>query len=152
MDSSSNIGSEQCSKEKVFKSKEELFSWVRVVGRKNDFVIVIKTSDYGGDHRTPRIYIVCERSGQLKRDDSNKKIVKITSTKKCECPFELRAHKLMTNDAWMLDVACGMHNHAPAKHFEGHSFAGRLYEEKTSLLVDISKSMVRPKEILVTLR
>ncbi|XP_028100558.1 uncharacterized protein LOC114299930 [Camellia sinensis] len=61
----------------VFKSKEELLSWVRDVGRKNGFVIVIKTSDYGG---------------------------------------------------------------------------GRLYEEETSLLVDMSKSMVRPKEILVTLK
>ena len=45
-----------------------------------------------------------------------------------------------------------MHNHAPAKHFEGHSFVGRLSEEETSLLVDMSKSMVRPKEILVTLK
>ncbi|KAL7246182.1 hypothetical protein ACSBR2_001335 [Camellia fascicularis] len=52
----------------------------------------------------------------------------------------------------MVDVACGMHNYAPAKHFEGHSFARRLFEEETSLLVDMSKSMVRPKEILVTLK
>ena len=54
-----------------------MLSWIRDVRRKNRFVIVIKTSDYGGDHRTPRIYIVCERSGlyrvhkKLKRDDSN---------------------------------------------------------------------------------
>ncbi|CAL5340557.1 unnamed protein product [Camellia sinensis] len=142
----------------VFKSKEELLSWVRDVGRKNGFVIVIKTSDYGGGHRTLRIYLACERSGQyrahkkLKGDDSNKKIVKITGTKKCGCPFELRARKLMADDDWMVDVACGMHNHAPAKHFEEHSFAGRLSEEETSLLVDMSKSMVRPKEILVTLK
>ncbi|XP_028075934.1 uncharacterized protein LOC114278123 [Camellia sinensis] len=121
-------------------------------------MIVIKTSDYGGSHRTPRIYLACERSGQykahkkLKGDDSNKKIVKIMDTKKCGGPFELRAHKLMINDDWMVDVACGIHNHAPAKHFEGHSFAGRLSEGETSLLVDMSKSMVRPKEILVTLK
>lgn len=142
----------------VFKSKEELLGWVRDVGRKNGFVIVIKTSDYGGGHRTPRIFLAYERSGQyrahkkLEGDDSSKKIVKITGTKKCGCPFELRARKLMADDDWMVDVACGMHNHAPAKHFEGHSFAGRLSEEETSLLVDMSKSMVRPKEILVTLK
>ncbi|XP_028080465.1 uncharacterized protein LOC114282039 [Camellia sinensis] len=58
----------------------------------------------------------------------------------------------MADDDWMVDVACGMHNHAPAKHFEGHSFAGRLSEEETSLLVDMSKSLVKPKEILVTLK
>ncbi|GMP55525.1 hypothetical protein CsSME_00020320 [Camellia sinensis var. sinensis] len=142
----------------VFKSKEELFNWVHDVGRKNSFVIVIKTSDYGDGHRTPRIYLTCERSGQyrahkkLKGDDSNKTIVKLTGTKKCGCPFELRAHKLMADDDWMLDVACGMHNHAPAKHFEGHSFAERLFEEEISLLVDMSKSMIRPKKILVTLK
>ncbi|XP_028106104.1 uncharacterized protein LOC114305205, partial [Camellia sinensis] len=142
----------------VFKCKEELLSWVRDVGRKNGFVIAIKTTNYGGGHKTPMIYLACERSGQyrahkkLKGDDSNKKIVKITSTKKCGCPFELRAHKLMADDDWIVDVACGMHNHASAKHFERHSFAGRLSEEETSLLVDMSKSMVRPKEILVTLK
>ncbi|KAL7209894.1 hypothetical protein ACSBR1_031462 [Camellia fascicularis] len=116
----------------VFKSKKELLGWVRDVGRKNGFVIVIKTSDYGGAHRTPRIFLAC--------------------TKKCGCPFELRARKLMADDDWMVDVACGMHNHAPAKHFEEHSFVRRLSEEETSLLVDMSKSMVRPKEILVTLK
>ncbi|XP_028057117.1 protein FAR1-RELATED SEQUENCE 5-like [Camellia sinensis] len=142
----------------VFKNKEELLNWVWDVGRKKGFVIVIKTSDYGGGHRTPRIFLACERSGQyrahkkLKEDDSNKKIVKITGTKKCRCPFELMARKLMANDDWMVDVACGMHNHAPTKHFEGHLFVVRLSEEETSLLVDLSKSMVKPKEILVTLK
>ena len=33
-----------------------------------------------------------------------------------------------------------------------HSYAGRLSQEETSFLVDMSKSMVRPKEILVTLK
>ncbi|XP_028126433.1 uncharacterized protein LOC114323158 [Camellia sinensis] len=160
-----NVGSEglvdytsQFISNEVFKSKEELLGWVRDVGRENGFVIVIKTSDYGGSHKTPRIFLACERSGQyrahkkLEGDDSSKKIVKITGTKKCGCLFELRARKLMADDDWMVDVACGIHNHAPAKHFEGHSFVGRLSEEETSLLVDMSKSMVRPKEILVTLK
>ncbi|XP_028067938.1 uncharacterized protein LOC114270615 [Camellia sinensis] len=157
-DASENFDSQQWSKEEVFKSKEELLGWVRDVGRKNGFVIVIKISDYGGGQRTPRIFLACERSGQyrahkkLEGDDSSKKIVKITGTKKCGRPFESRARKLMADDDWMVDVACGMHNHAPAKHFEGHSFARRLSKEETSLLVDMSKSMVRPKQILVTLK
>ncbi|XP_028054818.1 uncharacterized protein LOC114259025 [Camellia sinensis] len=94
----------------VFKSKEELLSWVRDVRRKNGFVLVIKALDYGGGHRTPRIYLACGRNGQyrvhkkLKGDDSNKKIEKITGTKKCGCPFELRAHKLMVDHDWIVDV------------------------------------------------
>ncbi|XP_028085166.1 uncharacterized protein LOC114286245 [Camellia sinensis] len=38
------------------------------------------------------------------------------------------------------------------EYLEGHSYAGRLSHEETSLLVDMSKSMVRPSEILVTLK
>ncbi|CAL5374942.1 unnamed protein product [Camellia sinensis] len=139
----------------VFKSKEELLSWVQEVGKRNGFVIVIKTSDYGGGRRRPRIYLACERSGQYRvrkklKVDSKNMISKLTGTKKCGCPFDLRAHKLMTDDDWILDVACGVHNHSLAEHLEGHSYAGRLLEEKTS--VDMSKSMVSPKEILVTLK
>ncbi|KAL7205014.1 hypothetical protein ACSBR2_018021 [Camellia fascicularis] len=35
------------------------------------------------------------------------------------------------------------YNHSTAEHLEEHSFAGRLFEEETSLLVDMSKSMVQ---------
>ncbi|XP_028113750.1 uncharacterized protein LOC114311783 [Camellia sinensis] len=38
------------------------------------------------------------------------------------------------------------------EYLEGHSYAGRLSHEETSLLVDMSKSMVRLSEILVTLK
>ncbi|XP_028075130.1 protein FAR1-RELATED SEQUENCE 3-like [Camellia sinensis] len=78
--------------------------------------------------------------------------LRLTGSKKCGCPFLLRGEKLPTNDEWMLHVLCGVHNHPSAEHLEGHSFAGRLSKEETSLLVDMSKSMVRPKEILVTLK
>ncbi|XP_028051671.1 uncharacterized protein LOC114256255 [Camellia sinensis] len=66
--------------------------------------------------------------------------------------ISIKGEKLPTNDKWMLHVLCGVHNHSSAEHLEGHSFAGRLFKEKTSLLVDMSKSIVRSKEILVTLK
>ena len=52
----------------------------------------------------------------------------------------------------MLEVICGVHNHVPAEYFEGHSYVGRLSHTETSLLVDLSKSMVRPKDMLSTLK
>lgn len=73
-------------------------------------------------------------------------------TKKCECPFRLKGKKLPTDDDWMLEVVCGVHNHSAANHLEGHSFAGRLSEEEYSLLKDMSKSHARPKDILVTMK
>lgn len=45
-----------------------------------------------------------------------------------------------------------MHNHSVVDHLEGHSFAGRLSEEECSLLKDMSKSKVRLKDILVTIK
>ncbi|XP_028052909.1 protein FAR1-RELATED SEQUENCE 5-like [Camellia sinensis] len=57
-----------------------------------------------------------------------------------------------TYDDWNLIVICGVHNHPATKYLEVHSYARRLSHEETSLLVDMSKSMVRPSEILVTLK
>ena len=57
-----------------------------------------------------------------------------------------------TSDDWMLEVACGVYNHSAAEYLEGHSFAGRLTEGETKLMVDMSKSMVRPKDVLVSLK
>ncbi|XP_028054675.1 uncharacterized protein LOC114258867 [Camellia sinensis] len=102
------------------------------------------------------MYLACERSGQyratkkLKHDGNNTS--RITGTKKCGCPFDMRAHRFATYDEWTLTVVCGLHNHPPAEHLEGHSYAGRLSKDEKALLMDMSKSMVRPKEILVTLK
>ena len=52
----------------------------------------------------------------------------------------------------MLKVMRGVHNHPIAKHLEGHSFTGQLTVEETSTLVEMSKNMVQPKDILVTLK
>ncbi|XP_028073557.1 uncharacterized protein LOC114275753 [Camellia sinensis] len=102
------------------------------------------------------MYIACERSDQyratkkLKHDGNNTS--RIIGTNKCGCPFDTRAHRFTTHDEWTLTVVCGLHNHPPAEHLEGHSYAGRLSKNEKALLMDMSKSMVRPKEILVTLK
>ncbi|XP_028099074.1 protein FAR1-RELATED SEQUENCE 5-like [Camellia sinensis] len=102
------------------------------------------------------MYLACERSGQyratkkLKHDGNNTS--RITGMKKCGCPFDMRAHRFTTHDEWTLTVVCGLHNHPPAEHLEGHSYVGRLSKDEKALLMDMSKSMVRPKEILVTLK
>ncbi|XP_057496891.1 uncharacterized protein LOC130781651 isoform X1 [Actinidia eriantha] len=141
---------------KIFKSREALLQWVRDVGRRNGFFIVINKSDAGDSRKRPRITFGCERSGYLRdrrsKEGNSKKQLKMFGTKKCGCPFALKGQKLDTDDDWVLQVLCGVHNHPIAEHLVGHSYAGRLSEEETSTLVDMSKSLVRPKEILVTLK
>ncbi|KAG5554361.1 hypothetical protein RHGRI_012026 [Rhododendron griersonianum] len=79
-----------------------------------------------------------------------KKIVRSTGTKKCECPFELKAVK--GNDGWTVSVHKGTHNHPPAVYLEGHSYAGRLSAEQTSTVVNLSIALVKPREILTLLK
>lgn len=45
-----------------------------------------------------------------------------------------------------------MHNHSAIEHLERYSYVGRLSQEETSLLVDMSKSIVKLNDILATLK
>ena len=49
-------------------------------------------------------------------------------------------------------VVCDIHNHYQTENLEGHSFTGRLSEEEEKLVVDFSKTLVRPRDILNTLK
>jgi len=52
----------------------------------------------------------------------------------------------------MLKVICGYHNHDMSQTLIGHLFARRLKSFEQSLLVDMSKSQVKPANILPTLK
>ncbi|XP_050386961.1 protein FAR1-RELATED SEQUENCE 11 isoform X1 [Argentina anserina] len=140
----------------IFKSRESLMLWAREAGKRNGFVIVTVRSDLGGKSLKPRVTLGCERGGKFKvhkeRYEKGEKQRCGSGSKKCGCPFTLKGEKLTSGDGWMLKVACGVHNHALTESLEGHSYAGRLSEEETSLLIDLSKSLVRPKEILSKLK
>jgi len=51
-----------------------------------------------------------------------------------------------------LKVICGLHNHELANTLVGHPYAGRLRPDEHALVVDITKSRVKPKNILLTLK
>ncbi|BFG22361.1 hypothetical protein CerSpe_086350 [Prunus speciosa] len=132
----------------------------------NNIVIVIKKSDYEGEgKRRPRVILACEWSGNYKscksskttdiRSDANsdmKKCARDTGTKKCGCSFLLKCVNIGDVDDWKLEVVCGVHNHPISEYLQGHSFVGRLSQEENALLVDMSKSLVKPRDILVTLK
>ncbi|KAG5557946.1 hypothetical protein RHGRI_008005 [Rhododendron griersonianum] len=142
----------------VFQSDEALVDWIRCIGKQHGFIIVIMGSEKCIKNRTPRMRFSCERSGKyrpyVKKVDGKevavKKRVRSTGTKKCECPFELKAVK--GNDGWTVSVHNGTHNHPPAVYLEGHSYAGRLSAEQTSTVVDLSVALVKPREIRTHLK
>ena len=52
----------------------------------------------------------------------------------------------------MVKLICRTHNHEMAKSFVGHPYAGRLTKDEKIFVVDMTKSMVKPKNILLTLK
>ena len=51
----------------------------------------------------------------------------------------------------MVKLMCGSHNHELAKSLVGHPYAGRLTKDEKTIIVDMTKSMVKPRNILLTL-
>ena len=52
----------------------------------------------------------------------------------------------------MSNLICGTHNHALAKSFTGHPYVGRLTEDEKIIFGDMTKSIIKPKNILLTLK
>ncbi|XP_021801876.1 protein FAR1-RELATED SEQUENCE 5-like [Prunus avium] len=158
--------SDQFTTYSIFNGRGALLKWARAQGKMNNIVIVIKMSDYGVEgKRRPQVILACERSGNYKsckssettdiRLDANsdiKKCARDIGTKKCGCTFLLIGVNIGDGDDRKLEVVCGVHNHPISKYFQGHSIVGRLSKEENALLVDMSKSLMKPKDILITLK
>ena len=53
----------------------------------------------------------------------------------------------------MVKLICGIQNHEMTKSFVGYPYAGQLTkDEKIVVVVDMTKSMMKPKNILLTLK
>ncbi|KAH1189093.1 Protein FAR1-RELATED SEQUENCE 5 [Glycine max] len=52
----------------------------------------------------------------------------------------------------MVKLICGIHNHEMAKSLVGHPYTGRLTKDEKNVVVDMMKSMVKPRNILLTLK
>ncbi|XP_068474376.1 uncharacterized protein [Phaseolus vulgaris] len=110
----------------VFPSREDLLEWVRRVAYRLGFVIVIIRSDIANGKQGRKTYVLlgCERGGSYRKYKDGLEVT-VTGTRKCQCPFKLRV---------------------------GHPYAGRLKANEHSMLVDMTKSMVKPSSILRTLK
>ena len=52
----------------------------------------------------------------------------------------------------MVKLICGVHNHEMTKSLVGHPYAGRLTKDEKIVVVDMTKSMLKPRNILLTLK
>ena len=137
----------------MFECREDVLRWARSVAHENGFVAVILRSDTntGSRGRTTFVLIGCERSGEY-RCRKKEFIRRDTGTRKCGCPFKLRCKPVVGGEGWMVKLICGVHNHELAKSLVGHPYAGRLTKAEKTLIADMTKSMVKPRNILLTLK
>ncbi|KAL5161972.1 putative protein FAR1-RELATED SEQUENCE 10 [Glycine soja] len=137
----------------VIGTRDDVLQWARTVAHENGFVVVIMRydTDTGSRGRSSFVLIGCERSGMYKC--RNKEFVrKDTGSRKCGCPFRLHGKPVHGREGWMVKLICGIHNHELAKSLVGHPYAGRLTNDKKKIIADMTKSMVKPKNILLTLK
>ena len=52
----------------------------------------------------------------------------------------------------MVKLICGIYNHEMAKSMVGHPYAGRLIKDEKNVVTDMTKSMVKPRNILLMLK
>jgi len=127
--------------------------WARFVAHENGFVAIIIRSDTDTGRRGRSLFVLigCEMSGQYKC--RNKEFVRRnTGTRKCGCPFKLRGKPVRGGEGWMVKLICGIHNHELAKTLVGRPYAGRLTKDEKNIIEDMTKSMVKPRNILLTLK
>ncbi len=49
-------------------------------------------------------------------------------------------------------MLCGVHNHEMEPNFSGHLLAGRLKAEEKQRVIDMTKSLAKPRNILTDLK
>jgi len=126
---------------------------VRKVAFRLGFVVVILRSDKTTDQQGRKTFVLlgCERSGKYMKYRNDLE-VSITGTKKCDCPFRLRGKPISNEEGWVLKVICGLHNPDLTETLVGHPYASRLKPVEHVLVVDMAKSLVKPSNILLTLK
>jgi len=137
----------------LFGSRDEVLQWARSLAHDIEFVAVIMRSDtnIGVRGRASFLLIACERSGEY-RPKKHNLVRTCTGSRKCGCPFKLRAKPVSGGDDWMVKLICGIHNHKMANSLVGHPYAGRMTKDEKIVVADMTKFMVKPRNILLMLK
>ena len=97
------------------------------------------------------VLIGCERNDEY-RCRKKEFVRRDIETRKCGCRFKLRGKPVVRGQGWMVKLIYGIHNHELAKSLVGHPYVGRLSKAEKTLIADMTKSMVKPRNILLTLK
>ncbi|KAL5161722.1 hypothetical protein HKD37_07G018966 [Glycine soja] len=116
----------------VFATRDDVFNWAHSVVYDIGFVAVIMRSDtnIGNRGRISYVLIGYERSGKY-RAYKKDLVQTVTASKKCGCLSKLQVKPVL-----------GV----------GHPYVDQLTKDDKTIIGDMTKSMVKPKNILLTLK
>jgi hypothetical protein len=132
-----------------FATREVVVQWAKELGIANRVSVIITRSDIrtGKRGRNEKVILGCDRGGKYEVESST-----TTATKKCSCPFKIRATPATDGSGWKVQVKCGIHNHGLPDQFHGHPRRGRLTTDEKKHVADLTKRRVAPRNILLSLK
>ncbi|AES69790.1 hypothetical protein MTR_0599s0020 [Medicago truncatula] len=132
-----------------WREREELLGWVRRQGVRAGFSVCIDKSVLKRSY----LMIQCERSGIYKPPKVRKKPnLERIGSRKCNCPFRLKGFFDKDTNDWWLAILCGMHNHDLDEKLSEHLIAGTLSAEEKKKVIDMTKRLTVPQNILTNLK
>jgi len=132
-----------------YEDREEMIDWARCQAIEAGFTLIIDKSYSGSRRRKPKFVLACERSGEYKGTKKFKR--EGTGSRKCGCPFRLRGYFSATK-LWSLNIISGLHNHKMEPKLEGHMLAGRLTAKESKIVGDMTRNLIKPKNIPLDLK
>ncbi|XP_027936790.1 methylmalonate-semialdehyde dehydrogenase [acylating], mitochondrial-like isoform X3 [Vigna unguiculata] len=130
-----------------FQDREDLIKHVRDFGANQGYVVTIKKS-----RKDRRVILGCDRGGvyrNRRKIDESKRKRKATS-RLINCPFEAIGKK--EEEAWVLTIKNGDHNHEPLKDISEHPYSRRFTEEEVRQIKQMTEAGIKPRQVLKALK
>ncbi|KAK2383491.1 protein FAR1-RELATED SEQUENCE [Trifolium repens] len=133
-----------------FNTRDAVLKWARKVGDANKVSIIITRSDTknGLRGRNDKLILGCDKGGKYDSSGSST----TSASKKCNCPFKIRATPSTDGSGWKVHVKCGVHNHGLPDQYAGHPRKARLTADETKRVEDLTKCKVAPRNIVLDLK
>ncbi|KAK2363015.1 protein FAR1-RELATED SEQUENCE [Trifolium repens] len=133
-----------------FNTRDAVLEWARKVGDANKVSIIITRSDTknGLRGRNDKLILGCDKGGKYDSSGSST----TSASKKCNCPFKIRATPSTDGSGWKVHVQCGVHNHGLPDQYAGHPRKARLTADETKRVEDLTKCKVAPRNIVLDLK
>ena len=131
-----------------YPSRKAMLDGIQSHARSNGYAVSIRRTNEKGR----AIYLKCDRGGIYKARHglTNATRLRDTSTRLIDCPWSVRAN--FKDDAWILTVRNGNHNHEATTSNYSHPIQRRMPPEVVMQVEALSNSGIKPREILSTVR